>query len=122
MRVPAVTVECPCGESTKVPLGEALTCGCGRRWDTAGLRADALPALRAVTRRYRRQQLAFVATFLLAVGLLAVIARSAPVAITGVAALLVWLRFARPWWRRRRQAHLRDLPTWQLRERSARRG
>lgn len=64
--------------------------------------------------RSRRNRLVFVATMVLVVGALLLIGRNAPLPLTGLVFAIVWWRFCRPWWRRRRQPAVSELPTWQL--------
>ena len=108
-------VNCPCGASTSVAAGAALTCTCGRHWDTALLPPADLAGLDRLMTRSRRNRLVFVATMVLVVGALLLVGRNAPLPLTGVVFAVVWWRFCRPWWRRRHQPTVAsDLPTWQL--------
>ena len=114
MSKPRVTVTCHCGERLMVPYGQRQTCSCGRTWDTSEISERDYEAVRAVARRFRHKELAFVIGAVAIVGALVYIGRSAPLIVTIPVFALAWARFFRPWWRQRKRAALRDLPTWDL--------
>ena len=110
-----LTVRCPCGTATSVPAGASVTCSCGRHFDTGDLPDADLRGLQRLVARSRRNRLVFVATMALVAAGLLLVGRSAPLPITVVVFALVWWRFCRPWWRRRRAGPVAaELPDWQL--------
>jgi hypothetical protein len=111
---PRVTVTCPCGERLLVPYGEQQTCQCGRAWDTAQIRAADYEAVRAVARRYRRNELTFVLLAVSCALVLILVGRGAPLILLVPTFLVAWFKYFRPWWRQRTQQRLRQLPTWTL--------
>jgi len=115
-RTPTLSVRCPCGTTTSVTAGGAVTCECGRRWDTSLLPEPDLRGLDRLVARSRRNRLVFLATMLLVVGALVLVGRSAPLPVTVAVFGLVWWRFCRPWWQQRRRAErTKALPSWELR-------
>lgn len=115
MAVVKVTISCPCGATLRIPHGDRQACECGRRWDTSSIPSADIEALGATVRRYRRNEIAFVMVALGVTIALMLMARSAPLVVVFPAFILAWVRWFRPWWRRRRDARLVDLPTWDLR-------
>lgn len=112
---PTLNVRCPCGTSTSVPAGGAVTCDCGRTWDTARLPEADLRGLDRLVARSRRNRLVFVATMVFVVAALVLVGRSAPLPVAVAVFGVAWWRFCRPWWKRRRAPATSDLPTWELR-------
>ncbi len=114
MTHPHVTITCPCGEVLRIAYPQRRLCRCGRGWNTAQIPLDDVTALRDTVRRYRRNEIAFVLVALGVTAALMAIARSAPLIVVFPAFVLAWVRWFRPWWRRRHQARLVGLPTWDL--------
>jgi len=113
--MPTLAVRCPCGTNSSVKAGDAVTCACGRRFDTGLLPGPDLRGLNRLVVKSRRNRVAFVATMLFVVAALMLVGRSAPLPLTLAVFVVAWLRFCRPWRRRRHQsAHVGELPSWQL--------
>lgn len=111
---PKLVVRCPCGTSTPVEAGASVDCACGRSWDTGRLPTEDLDAVSRLVRRARSRRLVFLLNLLLVTGLLVLVGRSFP-ALAVLLAALVWWRFCRPEWRRRRETpRTAALPMWQL--------
>ncbi len=114
-RTTRLSIRCPCGTVSSVVAGKAVTCRCGRRWDTGLLPDQDLRGLDRLVTRSRRHRLVFLVTMLLVVAALVLVGRSAPLPLTVAAFLIAWWRFCRPWWRQRRQgARTERLPHWKL--------
>lgn len=113
MSIP-LTIRCECGEALSAEAGEAVTCTCGRRYDTSTIPGSSVARVRATQvrlRLYARIGLIAVITF----GILGYFAAGLPgVALAASLSALIWWKGVAPWLRRRHAEELSDLPSWQL--------
>jgi hypothetical protein len=113
MSIP-LTVRCECGEVLSAKAGEAVTCTCGRRYDTANIPGQSVARVRATQVRLRTYaRLGFVVVILF--GVLGFYVGGLPgVAFAAALSALVWWRVVAPWLRRRHSDELADLPSWTI--------
>ena len=96
-----ITLKCECGELHRVTLGERVTCGCSRAFDTSTLPAERFAHVRAKqvrVRLYLQLSLIFV------VGVIVVTAALwglRGVALGAPLAALLWFLFLGKWYRKR---------------------
>jgi hypothetical protein len=116
--VPRMTVPlrltCDCGRAIETEAGETVTCECGRRYDTSRIPQEDFRRVQVSRTRMRLWSRIGV----LAVGLCAVLAWWG-LGWTGAAlalptACVAWWKAVLPQIRRRQEAELADLPSWQL--------
>ncbi len=114
-RGPLITVTCDCGEVNYLHYGARWTCPtCGRTWDTNQIPIEQYAELRATQLRFRRVPI-IVSTLVLVCVVAFMIAGKAFGGLLLVAVIATtWNIFFRPVYKRRYQAALKDLPTWQL--------
>ena len=113
MSIP-LTLRCECGEVISAEAGEAVSCTCGRRYDTSTIPGSSVARVRATQvrlRLYARIGLIVVIAF----GILGFLAAGLP-GVAGAAGLsaIIWWRIVAPLLRRRHAAELSHLPSWQL--------
>lgn len=105
-----IRVTCDCGVVTEAVAGEVVTCTCGRRYDTATMVDRA--AIARVAQATRRARL------LTRLGLLATVAGALlgyavfglyGAIIAGAVVPAIWIRTARPIWRRDLKAAVDDV-------------
>jgi hypothetical protein len=70
--------------------------------------------VRAVARRFRRNELTFVLLAVSCALVLILVGKGAPLILLVPTFLVAWFKYFRPWWRQRTQQRLRQLPTWTL--------
>jgi hypothetical protein len=113
MSIP-LTLRCECGETLSANAGEAVTCTCGRRYDTSTVPGESIARVRATQMRmklYARLGLAFVVLF----GVLGFLVGGLPgVAFAAALFALIWWKVIAPWLRRRHSEDLSELPSWNL--------
>jgi hypothetical protein len=96
-----ITVKCECGVVTKAMLGEAVTCTCGRAYETSKLPRDGfgeIPNRQARIRLYVQLGIVFVGG---ATVLAAVLEGLRGVAIALPLSGLLWFQFFGRWLRKR---------------------
>jgi hypothetical protein len=109
-----LTLRCECGEILSATAGEAVTCACGRRYETSSIPGQSVARVHATQvrlRLYARIGLIVVIAF----GILGFFAAGLP-GVAGAAGLsaIIWWRIVAPLLRRRHAAELSDLPSWEL--------
>jgi hypothetical protein len=103
-----ITLTCECGELHRVMLGDRVTCGCGREYDTSTLPPERFAHVRAKQARvrlYLQLSLIFVAAV---IALTAIVWGWRGVALGAPLAALIWFLFLGKWYRRRWLSDGRD--------------
>jgi hypothetical protein len=109
-----ITVRCECGQTHQANLGETVTCGCGRAFDTSKLPTGKLGG---VFRSQLRMRLYTTVGAIFVAGITVVAA-----SFYGVRGLavglpvsgLIWFRIVGPSFRRRVFRGAGELPRWKL--------
>lgn len=115
LKGPPITITCTCGERHHVDYGAIRECACGRRWDTAQIKADEYSRLRQLQLRFRAVPVALgIATSAAALYFL-LTGNSFSLFFLLPFALILWGMLVRPILRRRYSKALGVLPTWDLR-------
>lgn len=115
LKGPPITVTCTCGERGRVDYGAVWQCACGRRWNTAQIKAVEYARLRRLQLRFRTVPVALgIATSGLAMYFL-LTGNSFSLFFLLPLALILWGMVVRPVLRRRYSKALGVLPKWDLR-------
>lgn len=115
LKGPPIRVTCSCAERHSVDYGAIWECTCGRRWNTAQIKADEYARLRQLQLRFRAVPVALgMATSGLAMYFL-LTSNSFSLFLLLPLALISWGMVVRPILRRRYSKALGVLPQWDLR-------
>jgi hypothetical protein len=111
---PPITISCECGEKRDVAYGDRWECEkCGRAWNTAQIPAEDYEQLLRMVRRHKLEVLVPAALGAAILVPLIVFVDARFLAFVP-AAMMGWLLFFLPRWRRRYHRTARTAPRWQL--------
>jgi hypothetical protein len=111
---PPITISCECGETRDVAYGERWQCEqCGRTWNTAQIPAEEYEQLLRRIRRHKFEALGLAGGAAAVLVPLVVFVSASFIALVPVA-MMGWLLFFLPRWRRRYHRTARAAPRWQL--------
>ena len=114
MAKPPITISCECGEKRDVPWGERWQCEtCGRAWNTAQIPAEEYEQLLRSVRRHKLEALALAGAGAVVLVPLIVFVSASFIALVPLA-MVGWLVWFLPRWRRRYRRTARNAPRWQL--------
>lgn len=114
MAKPPITISCECGEKQDVAYGERWQCEkCGRAWNTAQIPAEEYEQLLRSVRRHKLEVLVLAGLGAAVLVPLVVFVSATYIALVPVA-MMGWLLFFLPRWRRRYHRTARAAPRWQL--------
>jgi Flp pilus assembly protein TadB len=114
MAKPPITIKCDCGETESVAYGQRWVCeNCHRSWNTQQIPPEEYEGL---IRRVRRHRLEVVAMVAISAGVLVplIVVVSPGFILLAPMAMLAWLLFLLPAWRRRYRRTAREAPRWEL--------
>ncbi len=109
-----LTVTCECGACHSAELGDAITCSCGRHYETSELDQGRLTGVRLSQARMRLY-ITFGVIFIVAVSALtAAVWSLRGIAVGAPLAGLLWFRVVGPYFRSRVFDGAGELPRWKL--------
>jgi Flp pilus assembly protein TadB len=114
MAKPPITIKCDCGETKSVAYGQRWVCErCHRAWNTQQIPPEEYEGL---LRRVRRHKLEVVAMAAISAAVLIplIVVVSPGFILLAPLAMLAWLFFLLPVWRRRYRRTAREAPRWEL--------